>query len=1076
MFFITVPPPPVPPAEVYHLGTAQNPAGSVIGADPVSLRLDGARWMPVMGEFHYTRVPAANWREELLKLKAGGIDTVSTYVFWIHHEETEGKFDWSGDRDLRRFVTLAREVGLHVVIRLGPWCHGEVRNGGLPDWLLRDVAAPRTDAPDYLAKVRPFFASIAAQLDGLLWKQGGPVVAFQIENEYSGPAEHLLTIKRLAREAGLDAPLYTRTGWPDLATPMPFGELLPLYGAYPEGFWDRELTPMPGFYPAGFRFSPLRTDAGIATDLLGKRDAADTPDTVRYPFLTCELGGGMMSSYHRRIRIDSRDIESVVLTKLGDGGNLPGYYMYHGGINPDGLTSLQESQATKYWNDLPEKNYDFQAPIGADGQLRPQYHLLRRLHLFVHDYGSLLAGMPAVFPAERPESLDDITTLRWSVRSDGRYGFVFVNNYERLRTLPPKSGVRFSINLPGGRIEFPSMPVTVPSDTSFIWPFGLDLAPGVRLDYATAQLICKIDQGSVRTVFFAATPGIVSSFAFNGGPPRVLTAGRDIATEIPGSDGVKIRIVLLNEADSLALWKGTWRGRDRVFLTHAGLVIDGDTLRLTSENPADLAVSVFPALTPSEIFFTPLKLSAPPELQLSGLSLQVSLLRHAGPARTIPLGWTKPAVAVAPVDADFVHAAVWRVALPAGLDFSTAPLLRLNYTGDVARVRIGGHLVLDDFYNGNALELDLRRHAPALAADEKLTVEILPLRPDAPILLPDRTRPTSITARLDRVELLPLATASTAGPLYRDPVHDGAADPVVIWNRRASAWWMFYTNRRANDPALPDIAWVHGTRLGIAESRDGGATWNYHGAASITLPLDFGTAAEVTHWAPEIIEHEGVYHMYLSVVPGVFTGWNHPRSIVHLTSPDLETWTYRSTLPLTSDRVIDACVLRLPSGRWRMWYNDERAGKAINVADSANLDHWTDLGLVSLPGRQAGEGPKVFRFADAYWMIVDEWRGLAVYRSDDANTWTRQAGDNLLFHPGSGPDDASIGAHADVVVNDGRAWLFYFTHPGRPVGANPAPGADVRRSTIHLTELTVQDGRLTCDRDATPRISLVPSR
>ena len=246
MFAIDIPALSSPPAEVFHLGTAKNPSGSVIGVDSTSLRLDGARWMPVMGELHYARVPAAAWRESLLKLKAGGITLVSTYVFWIHHEETEGAWDWSGDRDLRRFVTLAGELGLKVVVRLGPWCHGEVRNGGLPDWV-QAMPDARTDSPAYLAKVRPLFAAIAAQLDGLLWKQGGPVVAFQIENEYSGRAEHLLTLKKLAREAGLDAPLYTRTGWPDLATPLPFGELLPLYGAHAEGFWDRALTPMPGF-------------------------------------------------------------------------------------------------------------------------------------------------------------------------------------------------------------------------------------------------------------------------------------------------------------------------------------------------------------------------------------------------------------------------------------------------------------------------------------------------------------------------------------------------------------------------------------------------------------------------------------------------------------------------------------------------------------------------------------------------------------------------------------------------------------------------------------------------------------
>ncbi len=314
-------------------------------------------------------------------------------------------------------------------------------------------------------------------------------------------------------------------------------------------------------------------------------------------------------------------------------------------------------------------------------------------------------------------------------------------------------------------------------------------------------------------------------------------------------------------------------------------------------------------------------------------------------------------------------------------------------------------------------------------------------------------------------------------PLFRDPVHDGAADPVVIWNHQTRTWWMFYTNRRANDASLPDIAWIHGTRLGIAESRDSGATWSYLRTAALELPADLGAEPGVTHWAPEIVfDHAtATYHMYLSVVPDVFTDWQHPRALVHLTSPDLENWTYRSTLSLTSDRVIDACVHRLSSGLWRMWYNDERAGKSINLAESPDLFHWTDRGLVTLPDRRPGEGPKVFRFADAYWMIIDEWAGLSVYRSADTGTWTRQPGENLLARAGSGPDDGSIGNHADVVVNSGRAWLFYFTHPERPVGREPAPGANRRRSTIHVTELTVTpDGRLACDRDAPADIALAP--
>ena len=106
-----------------------------------------------------------------------------------------------------------------------------------------------------------------------------------------------------------------------------------------------------------------------------------------------------------------------------------GYYMYHGGQNPEGkLTPLNESQATGYPNDLPVKNYDFNAPLGEYGQINLQYHWLRRLHLFLHDFGGALAPMPVFLPDRQPTNKADLATLRWAVRSDGRRGFVFVNN------------------------------------------------------------------------------------------------------------------------------------------------------------------------------------------------------------------------------------------------------------------------------------------------------------------------------------------------------------------------------------------------------------------------------------------------------------------------------------------------------------------------------------------------------------------------------------------------------------------------------------------------------------------------
>lgn len=294
-------------------------------------------------------------------------------------------------------------------------------------------------------------------------------------------------------------------------------------------------------------------------------------------------------------------------------------------------------------------------------------------------------------------------------------------------------------------------------------------------------------------------------------------------------------------------------------------------------------------------------------------------------------------------------------------------------------------------------------------------------------------------------------------PLFRDPIHDGAADPTVIWNREAKEWWILYTNRRANTDG-PKFAWVHGTDIGIASSSDGGAHWNHRGTVQ-GLEIERGRN---TFWAPEVIWHDGLYHMYVSYIQGVPHDWKgHRRSILHYTSANLWDWTYQSRLTLSSDYVIDACVHRMPDGRWRMWYKDEAAGSHTYAADSGDLYRWEPAGPV-LTGF-GHEGPNVFYWHDCYWMIVDRWRGQAVYRSKDAVQWEYSG--MILDAPGRRTDDGTVGLHADVLVQGDRAFIFYFTHPDRAEGVDERSYA-FRRSSLQAAELAVRDGRLVCDRDA----------
>lgn len=213
--------------------------------------------------------------------------------------------------------------------------------------------------------------------------------------------------------------------------------------------------------------------------------------------------------------------------------------------------------------------------------------------------------------------------------------------------------------------------------------------------------------------------------------------------------------------------------------------------------------------------------------------------------------------------------------------------------------------------------------------------------------------------------------------------------------------------------------------------------------------------------------------MYLTYVPGIFDNWDHPRTIVHLTSKDLFNWKYESTLKLANKKVIDACVFQLPDGTWRLWYNNERDGKSIYYADSKDLYNWQDKGK-AIAAR--GEGPKVFKWQNSYWMIIDAWKGFEVYQSDDLLNWKKQS-TRLLEEGGTGKDDGVMGNHCDIIVSDNKAYIFYFTHPGR-TKVNPAkPNSfEAKRSVIQIVELKYNNGELFCNRNEPTFINLKPNK
>jgi GH43 family beta-xylosidase len=218
-------------------------------------------------------------------------------------------------------------------------------------------------------------------------------------------------------------------------------------------------------------------------------------------------------------------------------------------------------------------------------------------------------------------------------------------------------------------------------------------------------------------------------------------------------------------------------------------------------------------------------------------------------------------------------------------------------------------------------------------------------------------------------------------PLFRDPVHDGAADPVVIWNEAAQT--------------LVDVLHQSPRQRGRVVRRFLGARhahWHRRVPRRRVLVVCGHGGDRTARGTRRGGIHPlgaGGHRRSGRHLSDVFDGGSRrvrdlatPAASGPVTSTDLRHWGNARPLELASDRVIDAAVLRLADGTWRLWYNNERDGKAIYYADSPDLVQWTDRGKAV--GDQGGEGPKVFWWHDTYWMITDVWDGLAVYHSPDA--------------------------------------------------------------------------------------------
>ncbi|MDT3403384.1 beta-galactosidase [Mucilaginibacter terrae] len=735
------------------LGTHTNAAGHTLDANSLYFIKDGKPWYPVMGEFHFSRYPKARWEESILRMKANGINVIATYVFWIYHEEEEGKFYWTGNRDLRYFIALCKKHNISVLTRIGPWCHGEVRNGGFPDWIVKR-GNMRKNNPEYLASVQTFYDAIAGQLNGLYFKDGGPIIGTQIENEFrfNNPTglEHMLTLKKMAIKAGMDVPFYTATGWP--GSNLKQDELVPVWGAYPEAPWDKKTTQLA--LSENYIFSTLRNDPAIGSDLLGKHEEdASSYTGYRYPYATAEMGGGIQITYHRRPIIEPVDVATLAYVKVGAGANLMGYYMFHGGHNEVGkLSTLQESKATNYPNDYPILNYDFQAPLGEFGQVRPSYRSFKVMHTFLNNFGDRLVQYYPSFPDLKAAKPNDSTTLRFSVRSKGNSGFVFISNYQRHLKLKDQQGVQFNLKLADGKsISFPEKGIDIKDGVKAILPFNMAIE-GANLRYATVQPLCKLP-GTVPTYVFFAPEGIRPEYMFDKtGITKIDASQVDLQTRTdsylinkiqPGTSGLitltfnngkKVNILTLTNQQALDSWTGNALGGEHLFISKQNLTFAGGKVKMQSSGDTDFSLLIYPAVKAKAAFkasangvFTNLsKTLTVKTVKISSKEVSnVSLYdKKEGSLPLDDRNAKNTTVSPGPqyqTNMTTVNGAkYWVLSVPA---LTQNALLDIDYRGDTGSAYINGKLVADDFYFGKTMQVYLQKSS----TPKQIILQVVPL-------------------------------------------------------------------------------------------------------------------------------------------------------------------------------------------------------------------------------------------------------------------------------------------------------------------------------------------------------------
>jgi len=314
--------------------------------------LEGKPFRILSGAIHYFRVVPEYWKDRLLKLKAMGLNTVETYVPWNLHEEVKEQFNFDGNLDIVHFIKVAQSVGLFVIIRPGPYICAEWDLGGLPSWLLRDPKMKlRSMYPPYIRAVGNYFNKLLPILAPLQYSRGGPIIAFQVENEYGSfgkhdlSAEYMAHMRDLMMANGLTELLFTSDGIKQMEAEY-----------YPE-------------ISGVLKTANFQNNETIYLNRLGELQ----PDK---PLMVAEFWPGWFDHWGEQHH--KMEVEKVVkrVSNILKAGASINFYMFHGGTN-FGFMNGANHYRDEFRYSPTVTSYDYDAPLSEAGDITEKFKALK---------------------------------------------------------------------------------------------------------------------------------------------------------------------------------------------------------------------------------------------------------------------------------------------------------------------------------------------------------------------------------------------------------------------------------------------------------------------------------------------------------------------------------------------------------------------------------------------------------------------------------------------------------------------------------------------------------------------------